>query len=90
VRDVVLDEDTGTALVVVDYQEQPLAIGKEGLNAKLAARLTGWRIDIRSEEELAYESEVASQPEGVVPEAEESNEAEVAEVAEVAKEEGEA
>lgn len=49
VREVILDEKSGTALVLVDYQEQPLAIGKEGLNAKLAARLTGWRIDIRSE-----------------------------------------
>jgi N utilization substance protein A len=44
-----------------------LAIGREGLNARLAARLTGWRIDIRSETEFAqeeaeggYEEEVAS------------------------------
>ncbi len=66
VRDVVLDEETGTALVVVDYQEQPLAIGKEGLNAKLAARLTGWRIDIRSEEELAYEGQMAADGEVIV------------------------
>jgi N utilization substance protein A len=35
--------------VVPDYQLS-LAIGKEGQNARLAARLTGWRIDIRSDE----------------------------------------
>ena len=81
VREVMLDDDSGTALVLVDYQEQPLAIGKEGLNAKLAARLTGWRIDIRSEEEMAYAEEVAEQEaaalaeaaqgEGALPEVEE-------------------
>jgi N utilization substance protein A len=36
-------------VVVPDYQLS-LAIGKEGQNARLAARLTGWRIDIRSDE----------------------------------------
>ena len=36
-------------MVVPDYQLS-LAIGKEGQNARLAARLTGWRIDIRSDE----------------------------------------
>ena len=35
-------------MTVPDYQS-PLAIGKEGQNARLAARLTGWRIDIRSD-----------------------------------------
>ncbi len=38
-----------TRVVVPDYQLS-LAIGKEGQNARLAARLTGWRIDIRSDE----------------------------------------
>ena len=52
VREVRLDDATGTATVVVDPSEQPLAIGKEGLNAKLAARLTGWRIDISTPEDL--------------------------------------
>ena len=36
-------------MIVPDYQLS-LAIGKEGQNARLAARLTGWRIDIRSDE----------------------------------------
>jgi N utilization substance protein A len=42
--------------VVPDYQLS-LAIGKEGQNARLAARLTGWRIDIRSETEFATEEQ---------------------------------
>ena len=47
-----------SALVVVPEQQLSLAIGKEGLNARLAARLTGWRIDIRSTSEvLAEEAE---------------------------------
>ena len=41
-------------MVVSDYQLS-LAIGKEGQNARLAARLTGWRIDIKSETQLAEE-----------------------------------
>ncbi|CAG4900497.1 transcription termination factor NusA [Acidithrix sp. C25] len=53
VREVDLNDATGTAIVIVDASEQPLAIGKEGLNAKLAARLTGWRIDIGTGEEAA-------------------------------------
>ena len=52
--------DTGTADVIVPDYQLSLAIGKEGQNARLSARLTGWRIDIKSEtqqaEEDAYES----------------------------------
>ena len=51
VREVRLDEDEGIATVIVHDQQLSLAIGKEGQNARLAARLTGWRIDIRSENE---------------------------------------
>ncbi|HET7399967.1 MAG TPA: transcription termination/antitermination protein NusA, partial [Intrasporangium sp.] len=40
-----------SARVVVPDFQLSLAIGKEGQNARLAARLTGWRIDIRSDEE---------------------------------------
>jgi len=36
--------------------QQPLAIGKEGQNARLAARLTGWRIDIRPDTEYGGEA----------------------------------
>ncbi len=44
-----------TANVVVPDKQLSLAIGKEGQNARLAAKLTGWRIDIRSESEAAQE-----------------------------------
>jgi N utilization substance protein A len=53
VKVVNLDPETGTAEVVVPDRELSLAIGKEGQNARLAARLTGWRIDIRSETQAA-------------------------------------
>lgn len=45
----VVDEETRSARVVVPDYQLSLAIGKEGQNARLAARLTGWRIDIRSD-----------------------------------------
>jgi len=50
-----LNDDTGTATVIVSDYQLSLAIGKEGQNARLAARLTGWRIDIKSETQLAEE-----------------------------------
>ncbi|MGD0741814.1 MAG: transcription termination factor NusA [Acidimicrobiales bacterium] len=55
VKEVRLDEATGTATVIVHDFQLSLAIGKEGQNARLAARLTGWRIDIKSETQLAEE-----------------------------------
>jgi N utilization substance protein A len=55
VREVRLDEETGIADVIVPDFQLSLAIGKEGQNARLAARLTGWRVDIRSETQLAEE-----------------------------------
>ncbi len=45
----VIDEAARAARVVVPDFQLSLAIGKEGQNARLAARLTGWRIDIRSD-----------------------------------------
>src|SRR4051794_37567677 len=51
VREVYVDDDNRQATVVVPDGELSLAIGKEGLNARLAHRLTGWRIDIVSETE---------------------------------------
>jgi N utilization substance protein A len=55
VKEVLLDEERGRATVIVHDYQLSLAIGKEGQNARLAARLTGWHIDIRSESELAAE-----------------------------------
>ena len=61
VKEVQLDEDSGTATVIVHDFQLSLAIGKEGQNARLAARLTGWRIDIKSESQLAEEEAYANQ-----------------------------
>jgi N utilization substance protein A len=71
VREVRLNEDEGIATVIVHDQQLSLAIGKEGQNARLAARLTGWRIDIRSENEGNDEvvEEVWTEGDAVVDEA---------------------
>jgi N utilization substance protein A len=55
VREVRIHPDTGTAEVIVPDFQLSLAIGKEGQNARLAARLSGWRVDIKSETQLAEE-----------------------------------
>src|SRR2546426_10227307 len=55
VREVLVDDDNKQATVVVPDDQLSLAIGKEGQNARLAARLTGWRVDIKSESEFAEE-----------------------------------
>ena len=55
VREVLVDDDGKQATVIVPDDQLALAIGREGQNARLAARLTGWRIDIRSETEFAEE-----------------------------------
>jgi N utilization substance protein A len=64
VREVRLHEDTGIAEVIVPDFQLSLAIGKEGQNARLAARLTGWRVDIKSESQLAEEESGAGYAEG--------------------------
>jgi transcription termination/antitermination protein NusA len=55
VTEVYLYPDEQTALVVVPDYQLSLAIGREGQNARLAARLTRWRIDIKSETQFAEE-----------------------------------
>jgi N utilization substance protein A len=47
VKRVELDEEQRVATVYVDQNQLSLAIGKEGQNARLAARITGWKIDIK-------------------------------------------
>jgi N utilization substance protein A len=60
VREVYIDDETREATVVVPDDQLALAIGKEGLNARLAARLTGWKVDIQSDSEFAQaEAEAA-------------------------------
>jgi transcription termination/antitermination protein NusA len=64
VREVLVDDENKQATVVVPDDQLSLAIGKEGQNARLAARLTGWRVDIKSESEFAEEEqELGLQPE---------------------------
>ena len=63
VKEVRLLPDGETALVVVPDYQLSLAIGKEGQNARLAARLTGLRVDIKSESQLRREAEEAASKE---------------------------
>ncbi len=63
---VLVEEDGHTATVIVPDDQLSLAIGKEGQNARLAAKLTGWRIDIKS-------STMAAQQGIVIPAASESS-----------------
>ncbi len=65
VSSVSTSEEGNTASVIVPDRQLSLAIGKEGQNARLAAKLTGWRIDIRSESAM----QEAGLPEAVVEEA---------------------
>src|SRR5918994_1083540 len=53
VREARVAPETQTALVIVPDYQLSLAIGREGQNARLAARLTGWRIDLKSETQFA-------------------------------------
>ena len=55
VMKVELSLDDGTAMAVVPDRQLSLAIGREGQNARLAARLTGWKVDIKSDVEYQVE-----------------------------------
>jgi N utilization substance protein A len=57
VREVLVDDDTKEATVIVPDDQLSLAIGRDGQNARLAARLTGWKVDITSETEFAQHEE---------------------------------
>jgi transcription termination/antitermination protein NusA len=69
---VVIDEEHRIAAVTVPERMLSLAIGREGQNARLAARLTGWRIDIRSDVTV---SEAAGAPRDAAPAAAEAGDA---------------
>ena len=56
---VFIDEANKSAIVIVPDYQLSLAIGKEGQNARLAARLTNWKIDIKPESEFGPEEEAA-------------------------------
>jgi N utilization substance protein A len=57
-RVTIVDEEERVMEVVVEDRQLSLAIGKKGQNVRLAAKLTGWRIDIKSEEEKRKEVEL--------------------------------
>jgi transcription termination/antitermination protein NusA len=61
VKEVRINEETGVAEVIVPDYQLSLAIGKEGQNARLSARLTGWRVDIKSETQLVEEEQFSQQ-----------------------------
>jgi N utilization substance protein A len=69
VKEVTVDPQTQTALVIVPDYQLSLAIGREGQNARLAARLTGWRIDIKSESQASEAPAPAARPQAPRPEA---------------------
>ena len=63
VTSIKTDEERNIATVVVPDKQLSLAIGKEGQNARLAAKLTGWRIDIKSVSAIEAERTVIQEPE---------------------------
>jgi N utilization substance protein A len=63
VASIKTDEERNIATVVVPDKQLSLAIGKEGQNARLAAKLTGWRIDIKSVSAIEAERTVIPEPE---------------------------
>lgn len=89
VMDIELIEDENRASVLVAEDQQSLAIGRGGQNVRLAARLTGWKIDIRSMGGDEKKEEVAETPaeEAVEESAEASNEPEEVAAAEEATDE---
>ncbi len=65
---VLLHPDNKTATVIVAKDQQSLAIGKMGQNVRLAARLTGWRIDIRTQAQYDEELKKQTAPDAVAAE----------------------
>jgi N utilization substance protein A len=57
VREVLVEDETKEATVIVPDDQLSLAIGRDGQNARLAARLTGWKVDITSETDFAQQEE---------------------------------
>ena len=65
VSKIVLNKERKRALIVVNKDQLSLAIGKGGQNVRLASRLTGWELDIRSKEELKEEMNELSKLKGI-------------------------
>lgn len=85
------DEDNHSAVVIVDEDEQSLAIGKRGQNVRLASRLCGWDIDIKTREEFFGEDDAEAVPvDGEAPQDAEAAPPALPEVDDTATPEGEA
>lgn len=69
VNKVIPNADEHSAIVIAPDNQLSLAIGRRGQNVRLAAQLTGWRIDIRSETQWAEESEAVAVTEAAAEEA---------------------
>jgi transcription termination/antitermination protein NusA len=67
VAKIIIDDEDHTMEVIVPDDQLSLAIGKKGQNVRLASRLTGWRIDVRSEAEAEAETRQARQSIGTIP-----------------------
>jgi N utilization substance protein A len=67
VSKIIIDDDEHSMVVVVPDDQLSLAIGRKGQNVRLAARLTGWRIDVCSEAEAEEETRKARQSIGAIP-----------------------
>ncbi|HWO41884.1 MAG TPA: transcription termination factor NusA [Candidatus Eisenbacteria bacterium] len=67
VAKIIIDDDEHSMEVVVPDDQLSLAIGKKGQNVRLASRLTGWRIDVRSEAEAEEETRRARQSISAIP-----------------------
>ncbi len=80
VKEVIINEEEKTADVIVSEHQLSLAIGKEGQNARLAARLSGYKVDIHSDEE-GGDDEAGKTPVAEAPAAEEATTAEATDAA---------
>jgi N utilization substance protein A len=67
VSKIILDEDEHAMEVIVPDDQLSLAIGKKGQNVRLASRLTGWKLDVRSESEAEDEARRARASLGAIP-----------------------
>lgn len=77
VKEVRVDEENKIAEVIVSEHQLSLAIGKEGQNARLAARLSGYKVDIRSDHTAVPDPVVAAEPMPEPPEEEGAAEVEI-------------
>ena len=65
-RRVELNEEEQSALVVVPDDQLSLAIGQRGQNARLAAKLTGWKVDIKGESEASVSIDELFNPKSLI------------------------